>query len=70
MKVAEKEGEKKNKNKEQQEKGRVLCRVDRVGSNKKKSKLKKGGSNGEEIPLCQKCLSCYAWKFVLKVQVS
>lgn len=36
----------------------------------KKKQTKKGGSNGEEIPLCQKCLSCYAWKFVLKVQVS
>ena len=68
MKVAEKEGGE-EKNKEQQEKGRVLCRVDRVGRNKKR-KLKKEGSNGEEISLCQKCLSCYAWKFVLKVQVS
>ena len=39
MKVAEKDGEKKTKNKKQQEKGRVLCRVDRV---KEKRKLKKG----------------------------
>lgn len=37
--MAEKEGEEKNK--EQQEKGRVLCRVDRVGRNKKKE-TKKG----------------------------
>ena len=41
MKVAEKDGEKKTKNKKQQEKGRVLCRVDRVGRNKKKE-TKKG----------------------------
>ena len=42
MKVAEKDGEKKKpKNKKQQEKGRVLCRVDRVGRNKKKE-TKKG----------------------------
>ena len=70
MKVAEKDGEKKTKNKKQQEKGRVLCRVDRVGRNKKKETKKKGENKGEEIPLCQKCLSCYAWKFILKVQVS
>ena len=42
MKVAEKDGEKKKtKNKKQQEKGRVSCRVDRVGRNKKKE-TKKG----------------------------
>ena len=42
MKVAEKDGEKKTtKNKKQQEKGRVSCRVDRVGRNKKKE-TKKG----------------------------
>ena len=42
MKVAEKDGEKKKtKNKKQQEKGRVLCRVDRVGRNKKKETKKR-----------------------------
>ena len=39
--MAEKEGEKKTKNKKQQEKGRVLCRVDRVGRNKKKETKKR-----------------------------
>ena len=32
---------KKTKNKKQQEKGRVLCRVDRVGRNKKKETKKR-----------------------------
>ena len=50
MKVAEKEGEKKNKNKEQQEKGRVLCRVDRVGRNKKKETKKRERIKEKKYP--------------------
>ena len=50
MKVAEKDGEKKTKNKKQQEKGRVLCRVDRVGRNKKKETKKRERIKEKKYP--------------------
>ena len=51
MKVAEKGGEKKKtKNKKQQEKGRVLCRVDRVGRNKKKETKKRERIKEKKYP--------------------
>lgn len=51
MKVAEKDGEKKKtKNKKQQEKGRVLCRVDRVGRNKKKETKKRERIKEKKYP--------------------
>ena len=50
MKVAEKDGEKKTKNKKQQEKGRVLCRVDRVGRNKKKETIKRERIKEKKYP--------------------
>ena len=49
MKVAEKEGGE-EKNKEQQEKGRVLCRVDRVGRNKKKETKKRERIKEKKYP--------------------
>ena len=49
--MAEKEGKKKKtKNKEQQEKGRVLCRVDRVGRNKKKETKKRERIKEKKYP--------------------
>ena len=48
--MAEKEGEKKTKNKKQQEKGRVLCRVDRVGRNKKKETKKRERIKEKKYP--------------------
>ena len=50
MKVAEKDGEKKKTNKKQQEKGRVLCRVDRVGRNKKKETKKRERIKEKKYP--------------------
>lgn len=50
MKVAEKDGEKKTKNKKQQEKGRVLCRVDRVGRNKKEETKKRERIKEKKYP--------------------
>ena len=51
MKVAEKDGgKKKTKNKKQQEKGRVLCRVDRVGRNKKKETKKRERIKEKKYP--------------------
>lgn len=47
--MAEKEGEE-EKNKEQQEKGRVLCRVDRVGRNKKKETKKRERIKEKKYP--------------------
>lgn len=47
--MAEKEGGE-EKNKEQQEKGRVLCRVDRVGRNKKKETKKREGIKEKKYP--------------------
>lgn len=47
--MAEKEGGE-EKNKEQQEKGRVLCRVDRVGRNKKKETKKRERIKEKKYP--------------------
>ena len=70
MKVAEKDGEKK-KQKTRSSRKKEESYVEWIGWGEiKKRKLKKGENKGEEIPLCQKCLSCYAWKSILKVQVS
>lgn len=41
---------KKTKNKKQQEKGRVLCRVDRVGRNKKKKPKKRERIKEKKYP--------------------
>ena len=41
---------KKTKNKKQQEKGRVLCRVDRVGRNKKKETKKRERIKEKKYP--------------------
>lgn len=42
--------EKKTKNKKQQEKGRVLCRVDRVGRNKKEETKKRERIKEKKYP--------------------
>ena len=44
------EKKKKTKNKKQQEKGRVLCRVDRVGRNKKKETKKRERIKEKKYP--------------------
>ena len=46
--------EKKTKNKKQQEKGRVLCRVDRVGRNKKKETKKRERIKEKKYPYVKK----------------